>query len=209
MSAHVNIVVDNISKDYNYKTIFQGLSTYFSGSETIALLGDNGSGKSTFLKIISGMTGATTGSVKWFVNEKEVPEYKWYEWLSFCSPQFFFDVRFSVLEILQMYMEIKPFPEHMSADDLIERMGFEQHADKKMNELSSGMYQRVRLILSICTRVPVLFLDEPCSNLDTAGVNWYNQLIGEFANEKLVFVASNDPREYEFCTRSVQLMDYK
>src|SRR5690625_6469371 len=98
------------------------------------------------------MTGSTTGSVKWYVNEEEMPEYKWYEWLSFCSPQFFFDVRFSVFEILQMYMETKPFPESLSVADLIGRMGFEQHEHKKMNELSSGMYQRVRLILSICTQ---------------------------------------------------------
>src|SRR5690625_6469506 len=111
MSSHVNIVVDNISKDYNYNTIFQGLSSYFSGPENIALLGNNGCGKSTFIKILSGMTGSTTGSVKWYVKEEEMPEYTWYEWLSFCSPQFFFDVRFSVFEILQMYMDTKTFPE--------------------------------------------------------------------------------------------------
>src|SRR5690625_4998120 len=115
----MSILSWTIFQKINYTTIFQALSSYFSSPEYIALLGDNGCGKSTFLKILSGMTGSTTGSVKWYVNEEEMPEYKWYEWLSFCSPQFFFDVRFSVFEILQIYMETKPFPDAFSVADLI------------------------------------------------------------------------------------------
>lgn len=207
--SQITISAEGISKDYNYNTIFRGISCSFTNPDAVALLGDNGSGKSTLLKILSGMTGPTTGKLQWIRKEKEIPSDHWYEFLSFCSPLFHFDARFTVSETLRMYMEIKPFPAHLSVSDLIDRMNFHAHAHKKMNELSSGMYQRIRLILTICTEAPVLFLDEPCSNLDAAGVQWYNNLIAEFAAQKLIFVASNDPREYNYCTSEIRIMEYK
>jgi len=207
--SQIEIITEGISKDYNYNTIFQGISHSFTNPDAIALLGDNGSGKSTLLKILSGMTGPTTGKIKWILKDKEIPDYKWFELLSFCSPDFHFDPRFTISEILRMYMDVKPFPDHLSVSELIERMNFQAHTQKKMNELSSGMYQRIRLVLTICTEVPVLFLDEPCSNLDIAGVKWYNDLIEEFAAQKLIFVASNDPKEYAYCSTDIQIMNYK
>ena len=98
---------------------------------------------------------------------------------------------------------------NLAVDDLIQQIEFEDHQYKHIDELSSGMNQRVRLILTICADVPVLFLDEPCSNLDSQGVAWYEEMISRYAGDKLVFVASNDPREYTYCTDRLSVMDYK
>lgn len=198
-----------LGKEYHYQAIFQQLNCRFDGPQSIAVLGVNGSGKSTLLQVLSGMSEATQGEVKWLIKGRKLPPFRWYEYLSYCSPHFHFDARFTVEEILQQYLNVKPFQDNLTTDDLIALMNFDAHRSKLMNELSSGMNQRVRLVLSICADMPVLFLDEPCSNLDQQGVDWYHELISKYTQEKLVFVASNDPREFSFCTEKVSLMDYK
>jgi ABC-type transport system involved in cytochrome c biogenesis ATPase subunit len=52
-------------------------------------------------------------------------------------------------------------------------------------------------------------LDEPCSNLDKEGYALYKNLIAQYAMHKLIIVGSNDPEEYAFCTKQINLMDYK
>lgn len=205
----VTIEALNINKEYDHQTIFQEVCFTYRQSQHVSVTGHNGSGKSTLLRVISGMTAATRGQIEWKVEEKKIPSYRIYEFLSFCSTVFYFDSRFTVHEILTQYHSVKPFQENLSVDDLIDLIGFRDHSHKLINELSSGMNQRVRLVLSICADVPVLFLDEPCSNLDQSGVQWYDEMISRYASDKLVFVASNDPREYSFCTDELSLMDYK
>lgn len=205
----VTIEAVNLGKDYNLHTIFSQLSGTFQSPLSLAVVGHNGSGKSTLLRVLAGMDSPTTGQVKWTIGDKPLPVHRHYEFLAFCSPHFDFDHRFTVRQILSQYSRVKPMKNHLSVDDLIHHMGFENHQNKYMDELSSGMNQRVRLILTICSDVPVLFLDEPCSNLDQQGVDWYNDLIAEYAGDKLVFVASNDSREYAFCTELLSMGDYK
>ena len=207
--TEVIIEADKLGKEYNYQTIFHQLSHKIDRPHSLAVLGENGSGKSTLLRVLSGMAEATHGRVNWMMDGVKLPAHQWYKFLSFCSPDFHFDSRFTVTETIIQYHTVKPLQKRFTAEHLIDLMGFQTHRRKQMNELSSGMNQRVRLALAVCAAVPVLFLDEPCSNLDQQGVFWYNELIEKFAAEKLVFVASNDPREYEFCDDRLSLMDYK
>lgn len=203
------IEAENISKEYNYTSIFQQLNGHFESDQSVAVLGDNGSGKSTLLQILSGMTEPTSGMVTWRYDDKKIPDYRWYEYLSYCSPHLYFDPRFTVDEIIRQFQRVKQFQNDLTHDDLIELMRFQPHRSKYINELSSGMNQRVRLVLTICADVPALFLDEPCSNLDQQGVDWYHELISTYGLGKLIFVASNDPREFDFCEKRLSLMDFK
>jgi len=205
----VIIETRELGKEYHFQTIFERFSHTFNQAQAVSVLGENGSGKSTLLRVLSGMAEATHGRISWSVKGKKFPYHRWYECFSFCSPDFYFDNRFSVEDTLQQYKRIKSFINNLTVEEVIELIGFQEHRHKHMNELSSGMTQRVRLALTICADVPVLFLDEPCSNLDQKGVQWYNQLVARYATGKLIFVASNDPREYDFCTESLSLMDYK
>ena len=71
------------------------------------------------------------------------------------------------------------------------------------------MKQRVKLLQAIFSDTPVLLLDEPCANLDEAGVGQYRQWMDSYADGRLVVVASNDPREYYFCTERLIVEDYR
>jgi ABC-type multidrug transport system ATPase subunit len=71
------------------------------------------------------------------------------------------------------------------------------------------MKQRVKLAQAIFADAPVLMLDEPCTNLDKAGIDLYNKMIQDFCKEKIIIIASNDPNEYSFCTNKINIMDFK
>jgi ABC-type multidrug transport system ATPase subunit len=71
------------------------------------------------------------------------------------------------------------------------------------------MKQRVKLAQAIFADSPVLLLDEPCTNLDQQGVAQYREWMEQYAANRMVIVASNDPREYFFCKEQIVLEDYK
>jgi ABC-type multidrug transport system ATPase subunit len=71
------------------------------------------------------------------------------------------------------------------------------------------MKQRVKLAQAIFSDVPVILLDEPCTNLDTTGITRYQQLIDTYCKDRLVIVSSNDEAEYGFCKEKVSMLEFK
>ena len=71
------------------------------------------------------------------------------------------------------------------------------------------MKQRVKLAQALFSNTPVVLLDEPCTNLDDDGVQQYRNWIEQYTKDRLVIVASNDVREYYFCTEQYKVQDYK
>lgn len=205
----MQIEVQELAKEFNYTSVFENITDTFFSQNKIAVLGENGSGKSTFLKVLAGMVQMTAGKVHWIDEGKSLPQHLWYQYFAYASPQLFFGQQLTVLETLEIFMRMKPFQSGINPHTALAMLGFEAHRDKFIHRLSSGMYQRIRLILTICAQTPVLFLDEPCSNLDAKGVTLYRELIDQYANDRLVFVASNDEREYSFCSKTIQMADYK
>ena len=82
-------------------------------------------------------------------------------------------------------------------------------SNKQIRYYSSGMKQRVKLAQCIFSDAAIVLLDEPCTNLDTAGIELYHQLISDHCKDRLVVVSSNDEVEYRFCEERVNIIDYK
>jgi ABC-2 type transport system ATP-binding protein len=71
------------------------------------------------------------------------------------------------------------------------------------------MKQRMKLAQAFFSDTPILLLDEPCSNLDEAGIELYQSLLASYTAQRLVFIASNDPMEYAGCTQFIHMNDLK
>jgi ABC-2 type transport system ATP-binding protein len=78
-----------------------------------------------------------------------------------------------------------------------------------VRNFSSGMKQRLKLVLAICSQAPLLLLDEPTTNLDAQGTAWYADLISQFGGQRSIVVASNVEADYAFCEGKVDIRDYK
>lgn len=205
----MKISLNNVSKRFQRHWIFRDISYTFTAPGAYALLGPNGSGKSTLLRILAGMQNPSQGNIQFEAGGKMVEANGLYHYMSFSAPGMEIIEEFTLLEFLSFHFSFKkPLP-GLDIPRIVELTGLQKAANRPIGDYSSGMKQRVKLAQAIFSDTPLLLLDEPCTNLDTAGVAQYSNWINRYGNGRLIFVASNDEREYYFCSEKLSIEDYK
>ncbi|WP_316843354.1 ABC transporter ATP-binding protein [Pedobacter psychrodurus] len=204
----MNISLNNVGRRFNKEWIFRNLSTEFKSGNSYAILGPNGSGKSTLLSVLTGSLSPSEGEIS-FSDTKEIPVENIYKYISLAAPYLELVETFTLRESIDFHFKFKNFALGIDAKKLITILGLEKAANKQIKYFSSGMKQRTKLALACCTDTPILFLDEPTSNLDVQGISWYRELIENFGKDRLMIIGSNQSQEYDFCTNQIQISDYK
>lgn len=206
----MTITLQQISKKFQRHWIFRDINYAFAGPGAYALLGHNGSGKSTLLRIIAGMQAPSAGKVLvTSENGTAIESGNIHPLVSFCAPGMELVEELTLQEFFEFHYSFKPLLPGFTIAQVITTIGLQQAASKLIGDYSSGMKQRVKLAQAIFTHTPVLLLDEPCTNLDQKGIAQYREWITAHAAGRLVIVASNDEREYFFCTHQLDMETYK
>jgi ABC-type multidrug transport system ATPase subunit len=205
----MTISLDQTGKRFNYDWIFRGVSLTFQAGERYAILGPNGSGKSTLLQVISGAVQHNEGTVQYSTPEKPIAPDAFFRYCAIAAPYLELIEEFTLTEIITFHTQFKPFLPGITSAMAMEMVGLEKAAHKQLRNFSSGMKQRIKLALAILSDVPVLLLDEPCTNLDAAGVALYQGLINQYGGNRLIIVSSNDEQEYFMCKHHIRITDYK
>lgn len=210
MVNSTSIHLSTVSKKYNKEWIFKDLSLDITPGERIALLGANGSGKSTLLQVISGYLIPDKGNVSFKNNGLEIKQEDSHELISFASPFLQLTEEFTLAELIEHTAIYKPFINGLQKKDVLEIMELSNAANKQLIHFSSGMKQRAKLGLAILADAPLLFLDEPLSNLDANASKWYQKMLSEYAQNKTILVCSNTVKdEYSFCEKELNMANYK
>jgi ABC-type multidrug transport system ATPase subunit len=115
----------------------------------------------------------------------------------------------TVLEFVAFQKKFKPFSNGISAEELISKINLSNALNKPIRFLSSGMKQRLKLGITLYNDAPLLMLDEPTVNLDTAGIDWYREEMSKQLNNRTILICSNQRHEYDFCDRELKMSDYK
>ncbi|MFC3561255.1 ABC transporter ATP-binding protein [Pedobacter jamesrossensis] len=204
----MKIKLDNVGRRFNKEWIFRGLNKEFVLGNSYAILGPNGSGKSTLLSVLMGSLIPSEGEIS-FSDTKDIPVEDIYKHISLAAPYLELVETFTLKEIIDFHFKFKKIAEDLDSKRLISLLGLEKSANKEIKYFSSGMKQRTKLALACCADTPILFLDEPTSNLDVQGINWYRELMKNFAKDRLTIIGSNQIQEYDFCTDYIQISDYK
>ncbi|HCL06264.1 MAG TPA: ABC transporter ATP-binding protein [Chitinophagaceae bacterium] len=205
----MQIQLSDAGKKFNREWIFRGVDFIFQPGKTYAITGPNGSGKSTLLQAIAGSLNLTTGKITWQQKSTEVADDKVYHYLSLAAPYLELIEEMTAREFLQFHASFKPLISTVTTDTILQLIGLEKAADKQIRYYSSGMKQRVKLAQAIFSDVPLLLLDEPCTNLDISGYDLYHRLIKDYCSSKTIIVSSNDQMEIDFCEERIQITDYK
>lgn len=205
----MTIKLSNAGKRFNRDWIFRKTDYTFLGGHTYAITGSNGSGKSTLLQAIAGSLGISEGKVEWKVNDTAIDADRVYNYLTIAAPYVEVVEEMTAIEFLQFHQQFKPLIASVSIKEILSVVGLEKAANKQIRYYSSGMKQRIKLAQAVFSDVPLLLLDEPCTNLDIAGFELYNRLITEYAKSKTIIVSSNDVHEYSFCEHVMSIMDFK
>lgn len=227
------ITVSNVSLQYGGSKLFDDVNLKFTPGNCYGIIGANGAGKSTFLKILSGEIDSTTGELSIPPKERmsvlkqdhyqydDVPVLKTvmmgnprlYEIIEekevLYSKEDFTDedgVRASELEA--EFLEINGWEAETEASQILQGLGIEiELHDLLMKDLKGGEKVKVLLAQALFGEPGILLLDEPTNNLDIQSVNWLEDFLLDFPN--IVIVVSHDRHFLNtVCTHIVDI-DYK
>lgn len=164
----------DVHKKYGKLEVLKGVSFTIKDGGIIAILGPNGSGKTTSMKSFLGMVIPTKGDI--FFNGKSIKnQWAYREQISYLPQIANFPSNLKVKELIAMIKNIKKLPCH--DQELIELFGLQKHLNKSLGNLSGGTKQKVNLVLTFMVDVPVLVLDEPTSGLDPIAILALKKLI--------------------------------
>ena len=128
--------------------------------------------------------------------------------LAYCAPYLELIEELTLSELLTFHTRFKPLRPGLTPQALTELMYLENSRHKLVRDFSSGMKQRLKLALALYADAPLLLLDEPTTNLDRAGVAWYQEHVRATLAGRTVLVSSNVPEEYEFCAERLNVTDF-
>jgi ABC-2 type transport system ATP-binding protein len=186
------LVFDNVSFQYKKESLFQDLSLEVPTGRIIGLLGENGVGKTTLLKLASGLLFAQAGSIKLNglgVNARTAKS----------LAQFYFlyeDVYVPDMaqdEYVKLYKAFYPNFDQAIFDQLQEQLGTE---DKPLKELSLGNKKKFLIAFAVATGVPYLFLDEPTNGLDIPSKRAMRKaLVGALQEHQTMIISTHQVRD--------------
>ncbi len=188
------LAVKGLSKSFEGRALFSGVELLVKGGERIALIGDNGTGKSTFLKILMGEEEADAGYIKKgpSVRIAYLPQI-----IKFKNPSL------SVLDTLV-------FSENLPVQEARNRLGAFKFSGedvfKPVSALSGGEQSRLRLCTLMRADINLLILDEPTNHLDIMSREWIEEALEDYG-EALLFVSHDRYFINRFATRVWELKD--
>jgi ABC-type multidrug transport system ATPase subunit len=204
------LTLTNLSKKFSQQWIFRDISIQANEGDAVAITGFNGSGKSTLIQIIAGYISPTNGEVDYLIKGKKSNPGDFYQHISLATPYLELIEEFTLKEMISFYRKFKPFPDNLDTEKIIETTGLGFSSGKPIKYFSSGMKQRVKLTLALMADASCALLDEPLSNLDQNGVNWFAGLINDYKKNKILFISSNRTEEETgICNKFITIEDYK
>lgn len=191
------IEVRNLNKAYGKQEVLHGLSFSARPGEITLLLGANGVGKTTTLRILSGLLRPDSGDAlivnRSIVHERVAAQRS----LSYLPQEVSFHPRLTCEAVLRFYADLRGVP-RKRVPELLARVGLENERGKQTAQLSGGLRQRLGLAVLLLPDAPVLLLDEPGVSLDP---DWrlrlQEMLQAEAATGKTVLITTHLLGEWE------------
>lgn len=206
----ISVKLDQAGKRYNRDWIFKRLDLELQPGDLVSVAGANGSGKSTLLQCIMGYQSLSTGSLHYHFDGKPLAEDARFAYMSLVSPYLELPEGYTLQELIDFHFGLKALHPQFDLAAMLDACKLSAHLHKQLWHFSSGMKQRAKLLLGFGAATPLLFLDEPTTNLDQMGFEWYDYLMeGVMHHGKIIVVASNQLHETKRCNRELQLADYK
>jgi zinc transport system ATP-binding protein len=197
MSEQKVIEIRNLCFAYNGKEVLHDINLTVKEKEYLAIIGPNGGGKTTLLKLILGLLKPNHGTVKVF---GEPPERHMHH-IGYVPQQISIKKGFpiSVVNTVLMGLTVKnkfgfwySETDKQKAYDALKTVEMEQFANKKISDLSGGQKQRVFLARALVSNPKLLILDEPTSSIDPHGTFCFFTFLERLSEKMTIVVVSHD-----------------
>lgn len=183
------IEVKNLSFSYGKTPVLSDVNLEIEENDFVAIIGPNGGGKSTLMKLIVGLLKPAKGEVRLF--GEKVPTKKWAVGYVPQNTQRNMEFPITVGECVALG-KIGLKAKSREVSEALSKVHLEGFLDRRLGELSGGERQRVLIARSLVCNPRILFLDEPSNNIDAAGQeNLYNML-AEFSKTMTIVIVTHD-----------------
>lgn len=186
--SEVILQTNELSKIYGNTAALKKCSLNIERGQIYGLVGKNGAGKTTFMRLVCGQSAPTYGSICLFgaAGQKSIQENRVRIGCMLETPAFFPNC--SAKKNLKIYCMKKGLPDNGHVDRLLELVGLENARNKKFSQFSLGMKQRLGLALAMLGNPEFLILDEPVNGLDPIGIVQIRELLVKLNQEKGVTI---------------------
>lgn len=214
---------DNLVKIYKTKDIevlaLQGLDINIEPGELLAIVGNSGSGKSTFLNMIGGLDRPTAGKLYvdgknlFRLSEKELVEYKQktvgFVWQNNARNLLPYLTALENIMVPMMFADAKE--QEKKALELLELVGLSHKKDSKLSQLSGGEQQRVAIAIALANSPKILLADEPTGSVDTRTSNYIMDVFRKINREMgvTVVIVTHDMALTKKVNRIISIRDGK
>jgi heme exporter protein A len=197
--VEIGLTVSGVAAGYGARSVFSDVSLELRGGETLVVSGQNGSGKSTFLRLLAGLQRPDAGAVAYSLGGVTYDPRDACGLVGWVAPDLMLYRELTARENLRFFAAVRRVRRDDAAiDALLERVGLGGRGDDRLAAYSSGMAQRLRYAYALLHNPPVLLLDEPTVTLDERGAAVVDAVIAEQRRRGIVVVATNDPRELRY-----------
>jgi heme exporter protein A len=204
--ARVSLAARGLQHRYAGHRGLEPIEFSIDGPGLVAVVGANGAGKSTLLRILAGLLRPSQGVTSCSVDGRLVPPVERRHHVGYAGPELHFYAELGVAENLRFVAEARGLADPAgSVGTALARVGLETRAGDRVDALSSGMKQRLRLAFALLHDPPLLLLDEAGSHLDEDGRHTLESIIAEESRNGLVVLATNEEREWRLAERQVRL----
>ena len=191
------IETHNLHFSYNGQPVISGVNLKIQSGDFMAMIGPNGGGKTTLLKLMLGLLKADSGSIRIFGKPPKEVSYR----IGYVPQDIHINQNFPISASDVVLMgKLKPgkrWSRHAKEDRMevlqaLERVGIGKYSNRRIGELSVGQKQRVFIARALVTDPDILFLDEPTASIDTKGQNEFYAILKELNQKITIIVVSHD-----------------
>ena len=200
------IEIKNLDFGYKYQPVFKNISLNFEKGNIYGLLGENGVGKTTLLKLISGLQKPTAGEC---LVDEVAPFNRWPETL---QKIYFISEDFAIPEgtPINNIKELAPFYPHCDVAQFMELCKeMEVDPNRKYAELSFGQQKKCLIATALALNTDYLLLDEPTNGLDIPSKTLFRQVIAKHSNEnRTIIISTHQVKDVENLIDPIIILDH-
>jgi len=191
------IETQNLNFAYDQQPVIWGVNLRIQSGDFMAMIGPNGGGKTTLLKLMLGLLNADSGSIRIFGKKPQDVSHR----IGYVPQDVHVNQNFPISTADVVLMgKLKPAKgwfrhskeDRLAARQALEQVGMQKFRDQRIGQLSGGQKQRVLIARALVTDPDILFLDEPTSSIDTKGQNEFYALLKELNHKITIIVVSHD-----------------
>ena len=200
------IVATNLSQKFNQRVIFRDVSFDIESGHSLVFSGPNGSGKTTLIRTLCQLIRPSKGKIDFIRSSENIPAHLIYPFIGLVGPYLQLYNNLTAWENYSFFARMRGLTiDRNHFKNFMNKMGLKGRELDELRTYSSGMLQRVKYVMALMHEPPILFLDEPTSNLDESGVSIVFEIMEKQKKNNILILATNEPEELKFGEKQIKL----